>query len=134
MTAVHQFARHIANGLLATAIHFGVLSFGLLVLRMESAGLANLIAAVVGASASFLGSRYFVFRASAGSPVRQALSFAALYAVIAVLHGAILYLWTDVNGWDYRVGFILATGVQVFISYAGNMAWVFRSRHGREIQ
>lgn len=130
-----QFIRHIVNGLFATAVHFGVLSLNLLVLGMESAGLANMIAAVVGAATSFVGSRYFVFQAAAaGSPLRQALSFATLYAVIAVLHGLILYAWTDVNGLDYRVGFVLATGVQVFISYLGNMAWVFRIDKGREAQ
>lgn len=130
-----QFFRHIVNGIFATAVHFGVLSFNLLVLEMESAGLANMIAAVVGAATSFVGSRYFVFRAAAnGSPLRQALSFAILYAVIAILHGAILYAWTDVNGLDYRLGFVLATGVQVFISYLGNMAWVFRTNKGREAQ
>lgn len=124
---MQQFTRHIVNGIFATAAHFGVLSFNLLVVEMESAGLANMIAAVVGAATSFVGSRYFVFRAVSGSPLRQILSFAALYAVIAILHGVILYVWTDVNGLDYRVGFVLATGVQVFISYLGNMAWVFRT-------
>ncbi len=127
-----RFIRHILNGLFATAVHFAVLSFNLLVLDIQYAGLANMIAAVFGASASFVGSRYFVFRAAKDSPVRQALSFATLYAVIALLHGLILYVWTDVNGLDYRLGFVLATCVQVFISYFGNMAWVFRSNKSRE--
>lgn len=131
---VQQFIRHIVNGLFATAVHFGVLSFNLLVVGMESAGLANMIAAVIGAATSFLGSRYYVFRAANCSPVRQALSFATLYAVIAILHGVILYVWTDVNGLDYRFGFVIATGVQVFISYLGNMAWVFRTNKGRQAQ
>ncbi len=131
---MQQFIRHIVNGIFATAVHFGVLSFNVLVVGMESAGLATLIAALIGAATSFVGSRYFVFRAANGSPVRQALNFAILYAVIAILHGVILYVWTDVNGLDYRLGFVLATGVQVFISYLGNMAWVFRTNSGREAQ
>lgn len=124
---MQQFIRHIVNGLFATAAHFGVLSFNLQVVGMESAGLANMIAALIGAATSFVGSRYFVFRAADGSPLRQALGFATLYAVIAILHGAILYVWTDINGLDYRLGFVLATGVQVFISYFGNKVWVFRT-------
>lgn len=122
-----QLIRYIINGLFATAVHFGILSFNLQVVEMESAGLANMIAAVFGITASFIGSRYFVFRAAHGSPLRQALSFASLYAVIAILHGAILYVWTDLNGLDYRVGFLLATGVQMLVSYFGNRALVFRT-------
>lgn len=123
------FVRYIINGLLATAVHFGVLTINLSVLKFESAGLANVVAAVFGITASFLGSRYYVFReyAAKGSPVRQALWFLMLYAGIALLHGALLYAWTDVHGLDYRIGFIVATSMQVAISYMANRVWVFRS-------
>lgn len=123
-----QFARHILNGLFATVVHFAVLSFNLFVLQFDSAGLANLIAALFGASASFVGSRHYVFRAADGHAIRQAVIFAALYGSIAVMHGAILYLWTDLHGFDYRVGFIVATAAQVVISYFGNKYWVFKMR------
>lgn len=118
--------RHILNGLVATVVHFAVLSLNLFVLHFESAGLANLVAALFGASASFLGSRHYVFRAGEGPALRQAASFAALYGLIALMHGSILYLWTDLNGLDYRLGFIIATCAQVLISYAGNKTLVFK--------
>lgn len=119
--------RYVINGVVATAVHFGVLTFNLHVVRMESAGLANLIAAAFGISISFLGSRHFVFRAADGSMSRQACTFGILYALLAIAHGAILYLWTDLGGLDYRIGFVLATCFQVAVSYVGNKTLVFKA-------
>lgn len=121
-----QGARFIVNGLVATAVHFGVLAFGLEVLELPSAGVANFIAALFGITASFLGNRHFVFRAAHAPALPQALSFGALYALLALAHGFILYLWTDRAGLDYRIGFLVATGFQLAISYFGNKTLVFR--------
>ena len=121
-----QAARYVVNGIVATAVHYAVLQFNLSVLRIPSAGLANLFAAVVGIATSFLGSRYFVFRAHAGSFRHQLAKFGLLYACIAVLHGTVLWLWTDLNHFDFHIGFLLATAVQVALSFWGNKALVFR--------
>lgn len=120
-----QAARYIVNGLLATAVHYGVLSFCLEVLKLPSAGLANLVAAAFGITASFLGSRYFVFRRPDEPIGQQAARFGALYAAIAGLHVLVLALWTDTMGYDYRWGFLLATGLQMVLSYWGNKRLVF---------
>ena len=123
-----ELLRFIVNGLFATGVHFAVLSFNLKVLGFESAGLANLCAAVAGISASFLGNRFFVFAAAEPQPLfMQANKFSGLYGAIAVLHGAVLWLWSDRLGLDYRLGFLLATGMQVSLSYLGNKLLVFRS-------
>ncbi len=118
--------RYIANGLVATTVHFGVLTFNLEVLKLPSAGVANFIAAIFGISVSFFGSRHFVFRAAHAQIVPQALSFTLLYSALAVAHGLILHLWTDRAGLDYRIGFLLATAFQVATSYFGNKALVFK--------
>lgn len=123
---VGQFARYVANGLFATGVHFAVLAFGLEVLKIPLAGLANLLAAAIGIATSFIGSRYFVFRAQAEPAVRQAVRFALLYAAIACMHALVLFVWTDVAQLDYRAGFLLATGLQVALSYWGNKRLVFR--------
>lgn len=128
-----RVARYVVNGLAATAVHYGVLSFCLDVLKLPSAGLSNLIAACFGISVSFLGSRYFVFRRPDEPIGRQAARFGSLYAVIAVLHALVLALWTDVLGFDYRWGFLLATGLQVALSYWGNKRLVF-NRPAAEVQ
>lgn len=121
-----QVARYIISGLFASLVHFAVLVFNMQVLEMSSAGMANLIAACFGISTSFLGSRYYVFRAAHAPVLPQALSFGALYALLALAHGFTLYLWTDRAGLDYRLGFLVATGLQVVLSYAGNKSLVFR--------
>lgn len=123
-----ELARFIVNGLVATAVHYGVLTLNLQVLGFGSAGLANLCAAVAGITASFLGNRFYVFAGSVRQPwLPQALKFSGLYGAIAVLHGAVLWLWTDRLGLDYRLGFLIATVLQVSLSYVGNKLLVFKS-------
>ena len=115
------------NGLVATGVHFSVLTLNIEVYDMQSAGLANLIAAIFGITASFLGSRYFVFKKHQDSMFGQAVMFGILYSSIACLHGAVLYGWTDVYKLDYRVGFIIATALQIVLSYSGNKILVFKT-------
>ena len=120
-----QLIRYVINGVVATAVHYSVLTFNLKVLDAQSAGVANLFAAVVGISISFLGSRYYVFRKTDAYIVHQASKFVLLYATIACLHGLILFGWTDIWHLDFRIGFLIATGMQVSVSYLGNKILVF---------
>ena len=122
-----QLTRYIINGLVATALHFAILTFNMEVLHIPSAGVANFIAACIAITFSFFSSRHFVFRAAHASVLRQALAFGLLYAMLAIAHGVILYLWTDRAGLDYRIGFLLATCVQVAGSYIGNKLLVFKT-------
>lgn len=121
-----ELLRYIINGIAATAAHYIALTFNLEVLMFQSAAIANIAAAVVGITVSFLGSRYFVFPNTEGSIARQAVKFSALYGAIAVLHGVVLLIWTDWLGLDYRLGFLIATGLQVSMSYVGNKVLVFK--------
>ncbi len=121
-----QSVRYLLNGLAATAVHFVVLTFNLKVLGWSSAGISNLVAAVFGIAASFLGSRHFVFRGSVEPLFKQVYRFIFLYAAIALLHGALMYVWADHYHLNYIVGFVLATGLQVLCSYWGNKRMVFK--------
>ena len=121
-----EVLRYAINGFVATAVHFAVLAFNLHVLHFSSAGLANLTASLFGISASFVGSRYFVFPRTGEPIVAEALRFSGLYGAIALLHGAVLLVWSDYFGLDYRVGFLLATVLQVSLSYLGNKFLVFK--------
>jgi putative flippase GtrA len=120
-----QLARYVINGLAATAIHYCVLRYELEVLRLPSAGLANFVAALVGISASFVGSRYFVFRQLQEPILRQATKFIMLYAAIACMHAALLFVWSDVWQLDYNAGFVFAIVIQIIGSYFGNRYLVF---------
>jgi putative flippase GtrA len=123
--ALSEPVRYVINGSGAAVVHYAALIFCLHVLEFRSAGLGNLCAAAVGITASFFGNRYYVFRRDKENILRQAAKFGVLYATIALLHGAILYLWTDVRYFDYRIGFLIALVLQVILSYWGNKTLVF---------
>ncbi len=123
-----EAARFIANGLVATAVHYAVLTFNLKVIGIPSAGVANFIAAWFGIATSFVGSRYFVFRRSDAALWPQAMRFLVLYASIAVLHGLLLYAWTDVAHLNYSAGFLVATVMQTALSFVGNKLMVFSAK------
>ncbi len=122
-----QLLRYLINGLVATTLHFAILAFNLEVLHVASAGLANFVAACIAITFSFFSSRHFVFRAAHAPMLRQAVAFGVLYALLAVAHGVILYLWTDRAGLDYRIGFLLGACVQVAGSFIGNKLLVFKT-------
>ncbi|MCD1627282.1 GtrA family protein [Seohaeicola saemankumensis] len=119
--------RYVINGLIATGVHYAVLTINLNFFGFASAGLANFVAAFFGITASFLGSRYYVFRSTQADISKQFFKFSGLYVSIAFLHGTILWLWTDKLGLDFRIGFLIATTFQVSISYFGNKLLVFKT-------
>lgn len=121
-----ELIRYGINGGVATIVHFGALHANLNWFGMQSAGLANLLAAVVGISCSFIGSRYFVYKTQSEKIWNQAVRFAALYAAIACIHGSLMWAWTDWQQFDYRTGFLIATFAQVSMSYMGNKFLVFK--------
>ena len=118
-----QAVRYVINGLVATAVHYAVLHFNIEVLHIPLAAMANAIAAVFGITVSFLGSRYFVFH---GRLARQGSLFLLTYAAIAVLHALVMYVWADRWGLDYHAGFVLATGMQMAVSFVANKFLVFK--------
>ncbi|WP_145540104.1 GtrA family protein [Yersinia alsatica] len=121
-----ELIRYLINGLIATGIHYIILTFNIEVIKLSSAAIANMIAAVFGVTVSFLGSRYFVFRKIDNSFSQQAIKFGFLYGIIAVLHGMVLLVWTDWFGLNYSFGFLIATTIQVSVSYLGNKFLVFK--------
>ena len=122
---ISQILRYSINGVVATGVHYACLVFLLEQAQVPSAGAANMMAAVVGISASFLGNRYFVFRSTQTAMGRQIVRFSMLYSLIALVHGAILFSWTDLYQFNYSTGFLVATGIQFALSYAGHRFLVF---------
>lgn len=124
MRPASTFARFIANGLVATAVHYVALIVLIEGVGFNSAGLANGIAAVFGISASYVGNRYFVFQSGA-TLMRTLPPFLILYATIALLHATVLAIWTDYGGLPYTIGFLIGTAGSILISYLGNRYLVF---------
>ncbi len=123
----HQPFRYLINGGVATVVHFLVLTLNLKVLGWESAGLSNIVAAVCGTVVSFLGNRHYVFHGSTEPLLKQIYRFSFIYVAIAMGHGLILYVWSDVYRMNYIFGFMLATVFQVSCSYLGNKFMVFKA-------
>ena len=114
------------NGLFATAVHYAVLAGLVEGAGMASAAVANALAAVCGIAVSYVGNRSFVLRSRA--PHRQAgLRFLACYAAVVALHGGAMALWADLGGLDYRIGFLLFTGMAAVLTYLLNRFYVFRA-------
>ena len=117
--------RYLLNGALATLVHFVVLWACLEWLRVPSAGLSSAAASLVGIAVSFFGNRHFVFRRQDGAMWPQARRFLMLYAAIALLHGSVLFVWTDILHLPYMAGFGLAVALQVVLGYLGGRFLVF---------
>ncbi|HEL7667712.1 TPA: GtrA family protein [Stenotrophomonas maltophilia] len=121
-----QLVRYVINGVVATVVHYGVLHFNIEVLQIPVAGIANAIAAVFGIAVSFVGNRYFVFHGQQGSLLKQGSLFLGVYVAIAALHALVMYIWADRLGYDYRIGFLIATAVQMAFSFIANKLLVFK--------
>jgi len=128
----NEIVRYILNGIVATLVHYGLLNFNILVLGIAPVGLANFIAALFGIITSFIGSRYFVYKTHTNSLFDQIFNFYILYLCIAVLHGFVLYVWTDRYGLNYHLGFVCASILQVLLSYLGNKLLVFKIKKEKE--
>lgn len=121
-----QLLRYVINGLVATGVHFAVLTLLVEVVHVPSKGVANLLAASVAIVASFLGNRYFVFSATQARASGQLWRFVLLYAAIALINGGLMALWSDLLKFDYRVGFVLISIIQFILSFLGNRLLVFK--------
>lgn len=120
-----EVARYVVNGLVATFVNWAVMRLCLDVWHLPWASLAYWIGALFGITTSFIGSRYFVFRKNDRPMMRQAIKFVGAYVVIALLASGVMHVWSDWLHLDSNVGFILATGVQVGLSYFCNKKLVF---------
>lgn len=129
----NEIVRYIINGVIATLVHYSILNFNVLVLGIEPVGLANFIAALFGIITSFIGSRYFVYKIHTNGLFDQIFKFYLLYLCIAILHGFVLYVWTDKYGLNYHLGFVCASVLQVFLSYLGNKFLVFKVKKEKRI-
>jgi putative flippase GtrA len=123
-----QLIKFIINGLMATGTHYTVLKFFLFILGEDSIFISDFLGAVVGITVSFLGNKYFVFRKRDGMIFKQALLFVILYGILAVLHGIILTSWEMYVSKNLLIGFLIATFVQVSLSYVGNKMVIFHDK------
>jgi putative flippase GtrA len=116
--------RFALNGVVATVVHFLVLSFLIEIVRFKSAGTANGFAAIVGISVSYFGNRTFVFKSNQ-STSHTLPRFLIIYAAVAIWHILVLSIWTDYLGLLYPAGYILATLGSMTLTFLGSRYFVF---------
>lgn len=120
-----EVMRYTTNGLFATGVHYLVLYSCVELLNFPLVGLANFLASVVGILASFAGNKYFVFKSVGGPTKSQLVRFIIFYAVIAFIHGAFLYLWSDVLNKGFNSGFVVAVMIQFLLGYLSSKFLIF---------
>ena len=120
-----EVMRFTANGLVATGVHYLVLHTCVELLNFALVGLANFLASVVGILMSFAGNKYYVFKSLGGPTKSQLVRFIIFYAVIAFIHGAFLYLWSDVLNKGVNSGFVVAVMIQFLLGYLSSKFFIF---------
>jgi putative flippase GtrA len=123
--------RYVINGAVATLVHYLVLRTAIDGFSLGSAGLANLLGSAAGIAASYAGNRHFVYRQIHAPMLTQGAKFLLLYAALALMHGGVMFLWTDRLGLNYQLGFVLTVSIQVVIGYLGNKYLVFVPGHNK---
>jgi putative flippase GtrA len=120
-----EVLRYTTNGLVATGVHYLVLYICVELLNFSFKGLANLLASVFGILFSFVGNKYYVFRSSVGILRDQLAKFFFFYTIVAFIHGAFLYFWSDVLNKSYNYGFIIAVLIQFALGYLSSKIFIF---------
>ena len=120
---LRQFAAFFGVGLLAAAVHYGLL-IGL----VEAWRMAPVPAALAGYSAggvvSYSLNRQFTYRS--GRPHAQATwRFAVVAAVGFVLTGAFMHALTRWFGLPYLAAQLVTTGIVLFWSFVAHKIWTF---------
>ena len=117
--------RFVINGFQATLVHYCALEFNLHVLNWQSIGVASLFASIFGITSLFLGCRHFVFGYEKNITL-QFIQFVGVYGALCLIHAIFLLIWTDLGGYNYKIGFLIATAFQMAITYLCNQDKVFR--------
>jgi putative flippase GtrA len=125
---LREVSLFLINGFLATLIHFAAL-----ILFVNSAGLSyglsNFLSFLVGSISSFLGNKFFVFKVkNKFRTSSQFIKFFFLYLALAFEHGVALYWWSDINEYNYIVGFLLITMLNIIISFIFNKYIIFNAK------
>tara|TARA_B100000787_G_scaffold98921_1_gene72976 strand:+ start:664 stop:1089 length:426 start_codon:yes stop_codon:yes gene_type:complete len=116
------------NGFLATLVHFVTLTLFVNFAGL-SFGASNFISFLVGAISSFLGNKFFVFKVkNKFRTTSQFIKFLFLYLTLAFEHGIALYWWSDINEYNYIVGFLLIAMLNMAISFIINKYIIFNAK------
>tara|TARA_X000001036_G_scaffold438555_1_gene486699 strand:- start:2053 stop:2457 length:405 start_codon:yes stop_codon:yes gene_type:complete len=127
--SVDETYKFIINGLFATLVHFLVL---LILISFSSLnyGFSNFIGYIFSITSSFLGNKFFVFKDSNNAHAfTQVIKFIFLYLFLAINSGFALYIWTDINKYNFVIGFLGITALNTIISFMVNKFLIYNPTH-----
>jgi len=89
-----------------------------------SAAWAYAVAAIF----NFIANKFWTFRSNHRGRValRQLHKFFIVNLSGLLLNTLLIYLFTDLVGWDYRLSWVGATGLVTFWNFGFNRSWTFR--------
>ena len=127
----YTFLKFIANGLLATFVHYVTM----LLISNYLIGIYSIaygIASIFGILTSFLGNKFFVFT-NANQDIspnnltfKQLRSFLLLYGLIMLVCSVLMGVLSDFLYINYNLSFMMALCVQTLLSFFGNKHYVFK--------
>ena len=127
----YTFLKFIANGLLATFVHYVIMhliSNYLIGIYFIAYGIAS----IFGILTSFLGNKFFVFtnanqnRSPNNRSFKQLRSFLLLYGLIMLICSVLMGVLSDLLYINYNLSFMMALCVQTLLSFFGNKCYVFK--------
>jgi putative flippase GtrA len=125
-----QFARFTSAGFASAVGHYG-----LLIALVQGADVpavpASAAGALLGAWINYSLNYHFTFR-STKQHREAALKFAVVAAIGLVLNTLFMWIGVEVIGAHYMLSQIVATGLVLFWSFAGNRCWAFYARASAE--
>ncbi len=124
-----QFVKFCLVGGTAALINFGILYW-----LVEFFGVwyvaANFCGGVISAIFNFLSNKFWTFRNNERGKglYYQGIKFVIVISCGVLLNTFLIYLITEFFRFDYRISWVIATGIVTFWNFGFNRFWTFRSK------
>ena len=124
-----QFIKFCLVGGIAALINFSVLYLLVEFLSVWYVA-ANFSGGVVSAIFNFISNKFWTFRNKEKGKVfyHQGIKFVIVISCGVFLNTFLVYLITEFLKFDYRISWIIATGIVTFWNFGFNRFWTFRNK------
>ena len=124
-----QVSRFAVVGVAATAVHYLVIVLLVDGLAWTGPTPATVVGSVFGIATAYLGNALFVFAAIERRHAVHAPRFVVVYLTVMAIHAGMMYLFADLLGLPYTLGFVVATGFSALTTFLANRYLVFTGAH-----
>jgi len=111
-----------------------VINFSILFIFTRFVGVwyiySSVLAYLLSAVFNFSANKFWTFRNKEGGKMifDQTIKFLIVMVTGLLINTAILFALTEIQGFDYRVSWVFATGVVAVWNYSFNRFWTFRHK------